>query len=128
MIDTVTLRKTACARLQSQFPLFVIRAERIHDDPCAVGIGVFNVPAESVKMVRTAIHALDEQLCDGTLLALIPLVRNRGVTARHYPEFVSSWQARPASSDLPPMARDVSSLNDAEDYGVAANQEFALAA
>ena len=78
------------------FSRFAVRIETIPDETELIGIGVYGVPRDEMAWVRREIGDAEESLFAGFGLGLIPMVRSRETTAKHYPGLVSPWICKPS--------------------------------
>ena len=70
------------------FSRFAVRIETIPDEPELVGIGVYGVPRDEMAWIRKAIGDAEDELFAGFGLGLIPMIRSRETTAKHYPNLI----------------------------------------
>ncbi len=86
-IDSNSALKSIFTQLFKRYP---IRIETIPDEPTAIGIGVFDVEQSAVQGVIEMIMQKEEELYPNFERELLPLVRNRTVTAKHYAD-MTHW-------------------------------------
>lgn len=83
------------------FSRFAVRIEAIPDEPELIGIGVYGVPRDEMAWVRREIGDAEDSLFAGFGLGLIPMVRSRETTAKHYPSLVAPWICKPSDAASP---------------------------